>query len=142
MNPHGQESSGIELPPIVEGLPVIAGSKEAAPKGAEVASGKTERAPASRPGAGQAMTAAPAIPLPLPPMAPTAAPAGAAPAATQGQALLTKDDGDLIEKEWVDKAKQIVERTRDDPFRQSEELTVFKADYMKKRYGKTIKVSQ
>jgi len=52
------------------------------------------------------------------------------------------DDGDLIEKAWVDKAKQIVERTRDDPHKQSEAITVFKADYMKKRYGKTIKLSQ
>ena len=50
------------------------------------------------------------------------------------------DDGDLIEKEWVEKAKQIVDKTRDDPHKQSEELTVFKADYMKKRYNKDIKV--
>ncbi|MEI6755957.1 MAG: hypothetical protein WCK80_03035 [bacterium] len=53
-----------------------------------------------------------------------------------------KDDGDLIEKEWVDKAKQIVEKTRSDPYKQSEELTVMKADYMKKRYGKDIKVDK
>jgi hypothetical protein len=55
---------------------------------------------------------------------------------------LPADDGDLIEKEWVTKAKQIVERTRDDPYKQSEDLTLFKADYMRKRYGKTIKVSR
>jgi len=53
-----------------------------------------------------------------------------------------KDDGDLIEKEWVDKAKKIVENNRHDPFKQSEELTVFKADYMKKRYNKNIKVDK
>lgn len=52
------------------------------------------------------------------------------------------DDGDLIEKEWVEKAKQIVEKNRDDPYKQSEELTVFKADYMKKRYNKDIKVDK
>lgn len=50
------------------------------------------------------------------------------------------DEGDLIEKEWVEKAKQIVEKTRDDPHKQSEELNVFKADYMKQRYNKNIKV--
>lgn len=55
---------------------------------------------------------------------------------------LAADDADLIEKEWVTKAKQIVERTRDDPYKQSEDLTLFKADYMQKRYGKTIKVSR
>jgi len=53
--------------------------------------------------------------------------------------LITDDD--WIEKEWVNKAKQIVEQTRDDPYRQSEDLTVFKADYIQKHYGKTIKIS-
>lgn len=46
------------------------------------------------------------------------------------------DDVDLIEKEWVDKAKAIVERTREDPHQQNKQLNQFKADYMKKRYGK------
>ena len=54
---------------------------------------------------------------------------------------MVDDDDDQIEKVWVEKAKQIVEQTRNDPHKQSQELTVFKADYMKKRYGKTIKVS-
>jgi hypothetical protein len=52
------------------------------------------------------------------------------------------DDTDLIEKEWVNKAKSIVEKTRYDPYEQSKELTIFKADYMKKRYNKTIKLSE
>jgi hypothetical protein len=54
----------------------------------------------------------------------------------------TADDNDLIEKEWVNKAKQIVERTRDDPYRQSEQLTGVKVDYLQKRYGKMIKVDK
>ena len=52
------------------------------------------------------------------------------------------DDHDLIEKEWVSKAKQIVEKTRNDPYQQSQELTVFKADYIQKRYNKSIKMSE
>ncbi len=52
------------------------------------------------------------------------------------------DDGDLIEKEWVNKAKQIVESNRDDPRKQSAEITVFKADYLKQRYNKSIKISE
>ena len=51
------------------------------------------------------------------------------------------DDNDLIEKEWVTKAKKIIEETNEDPFKQSQEITVFKADYMKKRYNKVIKVA-
>lgn len=52
------------------------------------------------------------------------------------------EDGDLIEKEWVDMAKRIVERTKDDPYKQSTELTRVKADYMKKRYNKEIKIDE
>lgn len=47
-------------------------------------------------------------------------------------------DLDLIEKEWVLKAKQIVEQTSDDPFSQQEELSKMKAEYLKKRYKKDL----
>jgi len=50
------------------------------------------------------------------------------------------DDSDLIEKEWVEKAKDIVAKTKSDPHMQSAELTNFRHDYMKKRYGKEIKL--
>lgn len=52
------------------------------------------------------------------------------------------DDQDLIEKEWVIKAKQIVAATKEDPHAQSRELSKFKADYLKKRYNKDIKVDE
>lgn len=51
------------------------------------------------------------------------------------------DDTDLIEKEWVLKAKEIVERTHDDPYKQNNAIHQLKADYMKKRYSKDIKLS-
>lgn len=47
-------------------------------------------------------------------------------------------DSDLIEKEWVLKAKQIVEHTAEDPYVQQQELSKMKSDYMKKRYNKDI----
>lgn len=50
------------------------------------------------------------------------------------------DDSDLIEKEWVIKAKQIVAATKSDPYRQNIEMSKMKADYLKKRYNKDIKV--
>ncbi|HSX47316.1 MAG TPA: hypothetical protein VLF63_00935 [Patescibacteria group bacterium] len=50
-------------------------------------------------------------------------------------------DKDLIDKEWVDKAKQIVEKNRYDPYKQSEELTILKADYIKTRFNKSIKLT-
>jgi len=48
------------------------------------------------------------------------------------------EDSDLIEKEWVEKAKAIVEKTRRDPFTQSLELNQLKTDYLQKRYGKKV----
>lgn len=51
------------------------------------------------------------------------------------------EDTDLIEKEWVVRAKQIVEHTREDPYEQQRALSQMKADYLKKRYNKDIKAS-
>lgn len=55
---------------------------------------------------------------------------------------LTADDADLIEKEWVLRAKTIVNRTKDDPHTQNKEINKVKADYIKKRYNKDIKMSE
>lgn len=52
------------------------------------------------------------------------------------------DDNDLIEKEWVIHAKEIVARTAHDPHLQNKELNKFKADYLKKRYNKDIKLEE
>ncbi len=52
------------------------------------------------------------------------------------------DDVDLIEKAWVEKAKAIVRSTHGDPFKQNKELSKIKADYIKKRYNRDIKVSE
>lgn len=90
--------------------------------------------------------------LPTPATGQTAAPlAGPLPPAPSQSAVSTTtdvvvpdaaEDNDLIEKEWVAKAKQIIETTRDDPYLQSQEMTNFKADYIQKRYNKSIKMSE
>ncbi len=71
------------------------------------------------------------------------APATTTPAPTAqpqaGTPLIAGDD-DLIEKEWVDKAKKIVQQTRSDPYTQEKEVSKLQADYIKKRYGKDIKL--
>lgn len=51
-------------------------------------------------------------------------------------------DIDLIEKEWVKKAKDIVMSTQGDPFRQNKQINEMKVDYIKKRYDKTIRSSE
>lgn len=52
------------------------------------------------------------------------------------------DDTDLIEKEWVVRAKEIVSKTAHDPHLQNKEMNKFKADYLKKRYNKEVKLSE
>ncbi len=52
------------------------------------------------------------------------------------------DDIDLIEKEWVNKTKDIVQQTKDDPYNQNRQIVRLRADYMKKRYNKDIKLAK
>lgn len=51
-------------------------------------------------------------------------------------------DDDLIEKEWVDKAKQIISETHDDPAARERQVSRLQADYLKKRYGKHLGASE
>jgi hypothetical protein len=141
MSSSANETGGsLELPkPIVEPAGTANSVAETAPAAPEQAATVGQSAPSARPAT---PIAAPPIMLPLPPMPQTDAPQNDIPVMTQDSASAIVDDGDLIEKEWVNKAKLIVERNRDDPYKQSEELTVFKADYLKKRYDKSIKLSQ
>lgn len=128
----------IQIPaPVAEQTPAPTAMDpmEKAPAGAE-------QAPSPEPTNQPTTTVPVSIPLPTPPLMPTAPPQSGVATTTQVSILSADDDSDLIEKEWVDRAKQIVERNRDDPYKQSEELTVFKADYMKKRYNKTVKLNK
>ncbi|HPF31215.1 MAG TPA: hypothetical protein PLO25_02840 [Candidatus Saccharibacteria bacterium] len=51
---------------------------------------------------------------------------------------LIANDDDLIEKDWVDKAKKIVAETKEDPYRQEESISKLQVDYIKKRYGRKL----
>ena len=81
--------------------------------------------------------AVPVLPPPLPVASDETAqstPAHSAPAVA--------GDEDLIEKEWVDRAKQIIEATKDDPYRREQEVNKLQADYLRKRYGRELGQSQ
>lgn len=136
MNPASNETNGINLPPpIGEQSAPQPGSIEApkaTPEHVNTGAEHTQPAPVQTP---QFYAPASVASIPQPSHVDVTA-------TTQAVVPNAVDDGDLIEKEWVIKAKQIVESNRDDPFKQSEELTVFKADYLQKRYNKTIKVSK
>lgn len=51
------------------------------------------------------------------------------------------NDEDLIEQVWVNKAKKIIQETKGDPYAQEREVSKLQADYIKKRYGKDIKIA-
>lgn len=86
----------------------------------------------------------PAYVAPAPaPVAPTAPPLPAMPQPvvddSSANPLLAADD-DLIEKEWVEKAKKVIAETRHDPHLQEQAVSRLQADYLQKRYNKTVKV--
>lgn len=54
---------------------------------------------------------------------------------------LIADDVDVIEKEWVERAKKIISLTSDDPYVETKEISKLKATYMKKRFNKDIQLA-
>lgn len=134
------QTPGISLPPpVAERAPTPVDGQETASQtpeqGPAAAPETASRVAMGQPAAGQPAQAS--TPIPIPPQ--TSQPDDTSTTPTATTPITDNDD---IEKEWVNRAKQIVERTRNDPYRQSEELTLVKADYMKQRYNKIIKVSK
>lgn len=79
----------------------------------------------------------PVVPIPTAPAAPSQ------PAQTTlpvDDSPMTAADEDLIEKEWVEKAKKVISETKHDPYAQEQAVSRLQADYLHKRYGKTIKL--
>lgn len=94
-----------------------------------------ERAPEHAASAQAAMSAQ-SIPVSLPTPVPVQDDTAQAQASDDLPAVAADDD--LIEKEWVDKAKQIISDTRDDPAAREKQVGRLQADYLKKRYGKQL----
>ena len=139
MNPQSNEKPPAFTLPLPQGeAPQPTPEQSANPLNpTEVSAGKAiEQGISSAPmpppstGAAQQVPPAPAAPVPQAP--------GIAPS-TMPQIA---DDTDLIEKEWVEKAKQIVAQTAHDPYLQNREINRVKADYLKKRYNKDVKLSE
>lgn len=58
-----------------------------------------------------------------------------------GQPSVIKES-DRIEKEWIDKAKAIVASNQDDPYAQKNAMSQVKAEYIRKRFNKTVKINE
>ncbi len=60
------------------------------------------------------------------------------PSSVDDDTPLVAADDDLIEKEWVDKAKKIIAETKDEPYRREQEVKKLQIEYVRKRYGRVI----
>ena len=79
--------------------------------------------------------AIPSLPIPLPVVDDTVQTTNVT--ANDDSGLVAADD-DLIEKEWVEKAKKILLQTKDDPYKREQEVSKLQIEYIRKRYGRTI----
>lgn len=77
------------------------------------------------------------LPTALPPLSVTDDSVVANDLANSDTPLVASDD-DLIEREWVDKAKKIITETKEDPYKREEAVNQLQKDYQKKRYGREL----
>jgi hypothetical protein len=140
MQPSSGETPNLNLPPPI-------GDQQPLPSVPETQLSQPETVPGPAAGPERASVAAAstsplfAAPAPVPAAPVQSTQTDVTSTSKPASSKLIKDN-DLIDKEWVDKAKRIVEQTRSDPHEQSEKLTMVKADYMSKQYHKTIKVNK
>lgn len=78
---------------------------------------------------------------PVVPLPPTPLPQRATQTVSDTSGPTIAGDDDLIEKEWVDKAKKIIAETQNDPYRREQEVAKLQTDYLRKRYGKELGTS-
>lgn len=137
-------------PILPETIPNNPPQQEVPPTPPAVSSIGAETAPNTAPEQPQEGPPSPALPTtpvataqPVVPVDPQSAPA---PASATGNPIvddpIIADDVDVIEKEWVDKAKKIVNATKEDPYQQEKEVSKLQADYLMKRYNKQVKLSE
>ena len=80
----------------------------------------------------------PVLPPPIVVSNPTSTPQDSGSSQVISANPLVANDDDLIEKEWVDKAKKIIVETKDDPYAREQEVGKLQADYLHKRYGREL----
>lgn len=94
---------------------------------------------------GSAIELAPPPSAPLAPSVALPAPAPVAPGPAVDDAIMANpiaaNDDDVIEKEWVDRAKQVILQTRDNPFAREKAIGELQRDYLMKRYGRQLGAS-
>ena len=117
------------LPATPESLPLEERPESLPSKGPEQAGAAINRSPQP----------SQAAPLTLPPVVVPTQALPTEPPATAAATPTSADDVEIIEKEWVDKARKIVAQTRDDPHRQEQAVEELQRAYLKTRYNKDLK---
>lgn len=139
MQPQNQEyNGGLEQLPVQpqqsgEQIPVLPSPESGINTGVERREQTAELQAAA---AGAAQSSAPQQPAPVTPL-PQQPPVVTVPHVHSAGPLVA-DDTDLIEKEWVDRAKKIILETKDDPFARTTRVNELQRDYLKKRYNKDL----
>jgi hypothetical protein len=137
MNQSSSETSGLSLPPpVAEQAPEVDVAPETGQQAESAPAASAEKAPTASQGALPAIPVIPVIPTDDSQVTATDD------ESTSSASTKALDDKDLIEREWVDKAKAIVEHTAEDPFKQTEEMSGLKADYLHQNYNKSIKLNK
>lgn len=134
-NPTSPEQAPLPTPSVEQGT-TLPGVEQAPPSQERVAPPSERPSQGGDPGSGTLPAPAPPTVMPK---ADTALDTPAPPPPPSGPAIA--DDVDVIEKEWVQKAKTIVNEHKHDPYTQEKETSKLQADYLKKRYGKEVKTS-
>ena len=136
MNPSSNETPGLNLPaPVSEQAPM----QGANPVEAYGANSPEAQLNGPMPPAGYQPAVAPQGFAPIAATPDPLAVINDASSTTDSVVPAATHDSDLIDKHIVDRAKAIIDKTRDDPYKQSEELTVFKAEHLDKNYNRQIK---
>ena len=127
--PSGPELTPPNVTPNGDRIPVLPSPERGIQSGAE----RHEQAAEASAAAADVAAVGMAMPPPLPLADPTAT---TIPPVSDSPAVAA--DEDLIEKEWVDKAKKIIMETKDDPFTRSTRVNALQKDYLQKRYNKDL----
>ena len=143
MQPENSQSAPIG-PEQLPTPPVNAGDRipSLPPLEAGIEKGAERKEQAAEAGAHAADAAAFATPVAVPQAPPIVPPNDLAAQVPVTTAPLVAADEDLIEKEWVDKAKEIIQQTKDDPHARTQKVNELQRDYMQKRYNRVVGASE
>ena len=136
MEPHtSAPEAGIEQTPVQHGPSVEHAPQETLPERGLLEKGEQLHEQASE---GAAKASDSSVPIPVFPTTIVTDDPVSDDDQTATLAPIVAADEDLIEKEWVDRAKKIVADNNDDPYKKENAVNQLQRDYQKKRFGREL----